>query len=118
MKRFPIDGFMVGMVAAVVLAWLFPSPGAAGGWLYPEILTKAGVALIFFLHGAAQVDWDKLMPLAAPGDAWSVAPGRVTLFLPGGIGRSKLAERLVRLLPPNTARNLNTVEKLAEMAAQ
>jgi len=52
MKRFPIDGFMVGMVAAVVLAWLFPSPGAAGGWLYPEILTKAGVALIFFLHGA------------------------------------------------------------------
>jgi len=52
MKRLPIDGFMVGMVAAVVLAWLFPSPGAAGGWLYPEILTKAGVALIFFLHGA------------------------------------------------------------------
>lgn len=41
------------MVIAVVLAWLFPSAGAEGGWLHPEILTKAGVALIFFLHGVA-----------------------------------------------------------------
>ena len=41
------------MGAAIVLAWLFPTPGAAGGWLHPEVLTKAGVALIFFLHGVA-----------------------------------------------------------------
>lgn len=72
---------------------------------------------VFFLHGAPQVDWDRLAPLAVPGDAWFLAPGRLTLFLPGGIGRSKLAERLMRLLPPNTARNMNTVAKLAEMAA-
>ena len=52
MKRLPVDWFMGGMIAAVVLAWLFPEPGAAGGWLYPEIATKVGVALIFFLHGA------------------------------------------------------------------
>ncbi|MBE2212615.1 MAG: bile acid:sodium symporter [Opitutaceae bacterium] len=52
MKRLPVDWFMGGMIAAVVLAWLFPAPGAAGGWLHPELLTKAGVALIFFLHGA------------------------------------------------------------------
>ncbi len=52
MKRLPIDWFMGGMVAAVVFAWLFPEPGASGGWLYPEFTTKAGVALIFFLHGA------------------------------------------------------------------
>jgi sodium/bile acid cotransporter 7 len=44
---------MTGMVVAVVLAWLFPNPGAQGGWLHPELLTKAGVALIFFLHGVA-----------------------------------------------------------------
>lgn len=48
-----IDWFMAGMAGAVLLAWLFPDPGARGGWLYPEILTKAGVALIFFLHGVA-----------------------------------------------------------------
>lgn len=52
MRRLPIDGFMLGLALAVALAWLFPAPGASGGWLYPEILTKAGVALIFFLHGA------------------------------------------------------------------
>ncbi|MDX2111380.1 MAG: bile acid:sodium symporter family protein [Verrucomicrobiota bacterium] len=44
--------FLLGMGAAVVLAWLFPDPGAKGGWLHPELLTKGGVALIFFLHGA------------------------------------------------------------------
>ncbi|MBI1323526.1 bile acid:sodium symporter [bacterium] len=41
------------MSAAVALAWMFPDPGADGGWLHPEILTKAGVALVFFLHGIA-----------------------------------------------------------------
>lgn len=41
----------MGMLVAAVLAWVYPAPGAHGGWLYPEILTKAGVALVFFLHG-------------------------------------------------------------------
>lgn len=45
------DWFLVGMVAATALAWAFPAPGAAGGWMHPEVVTKAGVALIFFLHG-------------------------------------------------------------------
>ena len=45
------DWFLLGMAAATALAWAFPGPGAAGGWLHPELLTKAGVALIFFLHG-------------------------------------------------------------------
>ncbi len=51
MKR-GLDWFLVGMVLAVLLAWAFPAPGAQGGWLHPEFLNKAGVALIFFLHGA------------------------------------------------------------------
>lgn len=42
---------MLGMAFAVMLAWLFPDPGAKGGVLHPEMLTKVGVALIFFLHG-------------------------------------------------------------------
>lgn len=57
MKRKP-DGFLLAMLLVLGLAWLFPEPGARGGWMHPEILTKAGVALIFFLHGAA-------LPLAA-----------------------------------------------------
>ncbi len=45
------DWFLRGMVAAVALAWVAPVPGASGGSLHPEILTKAGIALIFLLHG-------------------------------------------------------------------
>ncbi len=48
-----MDWFLVGMAVATLLAWLFPEPGASGGWLKPELLTKGGVALIFFLHGVA-----------------------------------------------------------------
>lgn len=52
MKR-KVDWFLIGMALATLLAWLFPEPGASGGWLHPELLTKGGVALIFFLHGVA-----------------------------------------------------------------
>lgn len=50
-KKSRVDWFLLGMVAATLLAWLFPSPGARGGVLHPELLNKLGVALIFFLHG-------------------------------------------------------------------
>ncbi|HET7545728.1 MAG TPA: bile acid:sodium symporter family protein [Polyangiaceae bacterium] len=45
------DWFLLGMVLAVLLAWLLPAPGAKGGSLHPELLNKLGVSLIFFLHG-------------------------------------------------------------------
>ena len=47
------DWFLLSMVLVTALAWAFPGPGAAGGWMHPELVTKAGVALIFFLHGLA-----------------------------------------------------------------
>ena len=49
--RFLPDWFLVGMVVAIFVAWLFPAPGAAGGVLQPELLTKAGIAVIFFMNG-------------------------------------------------------------------
>jgi sodium/bile acid cotransporter 7 len=51
--KLKFDWFLFGMAAATALAWAAPGPGAAGGWLHPELLTKAGIALIFFLHGLA-----------------------------------------------------------------
>jgi sodium/bile acid cotransporter 7 len=51
--KFKPDWFLLGMVIATILAWALPNPGAAGGWLHPELLTKAGISLIFFLHGVA-----------------------------------------------------------------
>jgi solute carrier family 10 (sodium/bile acid cotransporter), member 7 len=51
--KFKPDWFLCGMVIAVGLAWLFPEPGAHGGWLHADILNKAGVSLIFFLSGVS-----------------------------------------------------------------
>jgi len=48
-KKF--EWFTPAMVLAVALAWVFPEAGARGGILHAEILTKVGVALIFFLYG-------------------------------------------------------------------
>jgi solute carrier family 10 (sodium/bile acid cotransporter), member 7 len=45
------DWFLLGMGAAVGLAWIFPDPGARGGALQPELVNQLGVSLIFFLHG-------------------------------------------------------------------
>jgi solute carrier family 10 (sodium/bile acid cotransporter), member 7 len=49
--KFKPDWFLLGMIGATLLAWAFPGPGASGGWMHPELVTKLGVALIFFLHG-------------------------------------------------------------------
>lgn len=47
------DWFLPSMVLVTLLAWAFPEPGAPGGWLHPEVLTKGGVALVFYLHGVS-----------------------------------------------------------------
>ncbi len=46
-----IDWFLLGMLLAIGLAWLYPAPGARGGWLHPELITSLGVALVFYLNG-------------------------------------------------------------------
>lgn len=49
--KFKFDWFLKGMLAAVALAFVWPGPGAQGGWLHPELLNKLGIALVFFLNG-------------------------------------------------------------------
>lgn len=48
LKRF---AFSLWLLAAVLLAVIFPGPGSNGGILFPEITTQLGVWLIFFLQG-------------------------------------------------------------------
>ncbi|MDF3065825.1 MAG: Sodium Bile acid symporter family protein [Polyangiaceae bacterium] len=60
------DWFLTGMAIAVALAWVFPEPGAKGGSLRPEVINKAGVSLIFFLHGLSL----SLKALAAGTRKW------------------------------------------------
>ena len=75
------DPFLIGMVAAVFLAYLFPHPGAKGGFLHPEILVKAGVALIFFLHGVA-LSFAKLRAGTLRWPLHLVVQGCTFLFFP------------------------------------
>ena len=48
-----IDGFLLSMLCAVALALRFPAVGASQGPLHLGAVTAAGIALVFFLHGAA-----------------------------------------------------------------
>jgi solute carrier family 10 (sodium/bile acid cotransporter), member 7 len=43
--------FLLGLGIVAALAFLFPEVGARGGPLRPELTTKLGVALIFFIQG-------------------------------------------------------------------
>lgn len=47
-----IDGFLLTMLGAVALALAWPEPGAAGGALHLGIVTKYGIAIVFFLQGS------------------------------------------------------------------
>jgi solute carrier family 10 (sodium/bile acid cotransporter), member 7 len=51
LARIGKEWFLLGMLAAVVLASLFPEYGSDSGPLHAPTLTKAGIALVFFLHG-------------------------------------------------------------------
>lgn len=46
-----LDGFVVAMLAAVVLALLWPELGTADGPLHLGQVTRLGIALVFFSHG-------------------------------------------------------------------
>ena len=45
------NGFILGLIAAVILAFLFPAPGSQGGVLHADFVNNFGIALILFLQG-------------------------------------------------------------------
>jgi solute carrier family 10 (sodium/bile acid cotransporter), member 7 len=45
------NGFILWLFGVVVLAFLFPQPGARNGWLHPDLVSNFGIALILFLQG-------------------------------------------------------------------
>lgn len=49
---FKPDGYLLALLGAIVLALVWPAPGASGGLLQLEWLNPLGIASIFFLHGA------------------------------------------------------------------
>lgn len=45
------NGFILALMAAVVVAFLCPKPGAHGGFLHADLVNNFGIALILFLQG-------------------------------------------------------------------
>lgn len=70
---------------------------------------------VVFLAESADDSYDGIT--APPPEEYAVSDREVYLWLPNGIGRSKLAAAIARHGDPGTARNWNTVLKLAEIAA-
>lgn len=51
LQRLSRDWFLGGMIAAVVLAALFPGFGRSGGPMHADVVANGGIFLVFFLHG-------------------------------------------------------------------
>lgn len=51
LDRIKNQTFTIGLIAAIGLAFLFPSFGATGGFLKSELTTKLCIAIIFLLQG-------------------------------------------------------------------
>ena len=71
----------------------------------------------FFAFGPVTVDPAAVEALRAPDEALVGTPGMVWLHAPSGIGRSRLADRLHKVVTGArlTARNLRTIGALGEM---
>jgi uncharacterized protein (DUF1697 family) len=83
----------------------------------PEAAADGAKVHAFFLATPTQLDDAKVKALATT-ERLHLTRAALYLHAPDGLGRSKLAERLPRLLvTASTARNWNTVEALATLAA-
>lgn len=83
----------------------------------PFSATEGKSLHFFFLAEVpARVDLEGLEVFKAPSESFALVEEVFYLHAPDGIGRSKLVEKLGRYLPvAMTARNWNTVAKMAEM---
>jgi len=74
----------------------------------------------FLLFGEARLDEGELARWKAPSEALVMAGRTVWLHAPEGIGRSKLAARIEKVVvgADMTGRNLNTLRTLVEMAGR
>lgn len=59
LKRIGIDNFILCLFGAILLAWLYPDPGAHKGLFSLSTLANVGVSVIFFFYGL-RLNWEKI----------------------------------------------------------
>ncbi|ESQ82879.1 hypothetical protein AEAC466_15320 [Asticcacaulis sp. AC466] len=75
--------------------------------------------VFFFKAPPSHVDRELMDSLKADSEAYEITDELMYLYAPDGIGRSKLVEKIGKAIKADmTARNLNTVETLRDMAAE
>lgn len=75
--------------------------------------------VFFFKAPPIKVDVELLDSLKADSEAYEITDELMYLYAPEGIGNSKMAEKIGRAIKADmTARNLNTVETLRDMATE
>lgn len=84
---------------------------------FPEAKNEPKTLHLYFLESPPQeVDLEKLEEVKKSNERFALLRKVFYLHAPDGIGRSKLAERVERVLKVSvTARNWRTVNKIAEM---
>jgi len=85
---------------------------------FPEAVDAPKTLHLVFLRGAARLNAEAASDACTADEAFQMGQGVFYLYTPNGYGRSKLAERLDRVLKADllTARNLSSCLKLQEMA--
>lgn len=91
----------------------------ANAFPWPEAWEIPAQGHIWFLASPPGTpDLEELAALASPSERFSVTPQALYLHAPDGIGRSKLAAKIERLLGvPATGRNLGSISKLSALSA-
>ena len=51
LKRFLPDGFILGIILMILLAYLIPGVGAEGNFIELKVLIRYGISLLFFFYG-------------------------------------------------------------------
>ncbi|MEM7538227.1 MAG: DUF1697 domain-containing protein [Chloroflexota bacterium] len=85
---------------------------------YPEAVDEPKTLHLYFLNTpAAQPELDAMTALKKESERFHLTEQVFYLHAPNGIGRSKLAERVEKLLGvPTTARNWRSAVKILELA--
>lgn len=82
----------------------------------PYSAPKGNQIHFYFCQTVPHPDTEKLDSLKAESEEYLIKDQVLYLYAPDGIGRSKLAAGMEKLLGvPATGRNLNTINKLVEM---
>ncbi len=92
---------------------------ARDGHPFPQAKEAPTTLHVFFMERPLpEATGAFLRSLAAPGEDYAFRGKVLWLYLPHGVGKSKLAQRVMALPLDVTGRNLRTVTALADLAAK